>query len=68
MQTLVRLHPPHIVPVEQPVELLDAEREDGLLEVARPVEFIPLEALVPEDEAVALPEQQLDLVASRVDE
>ena len=54
MQRRVRLHAPHIVTIEQPVQLLDAEREHRFIGVPRPVKAMALEALVPDDEAVAL--------------
>src|SRR2546430_8010877 len=66
MQRLVRLHP-YIVAIEQAVELYTREREHRLPNT-RPVKAMPLESLVPENEAVALPHQDLELVASRVNE
>src|SRR5438067_5636725 len=66
MQCFVRLYP-HIVTIEQTVELYTREREHRLPNT-RPVKAMPLESLVPENEAVALPHQDLELVASRVDE
>src|SRR5205807_9153763 len=66
MQRLMRLHP-HIVAIEQAVELYTREREHRLPNT-RPVKAMPLESLVPENEAVALPHQDLELVASRVNE
>src|SRR5881227_2194182 len=66
MQCFVRLYP-HIVTIEQAVELYTREREHRLPNT-RPVKAMPLKSLVPENEAVALPHQDLELVASRVDE
>src|SRR5882762_6795328 len=66
MQRFMRLYP-HIVTIEQAVELYTREREHRLPNT-RPVKAMPLKALVPEDEAVALPHQDLELVTSRVDE
>src|SRR5882762_9478637 len=66
MQRFVRLHP-HVIPIEQAVELYTREREHRLPNT-RPVKAMSLESLVPENEAVALPHQDLQLVASCVDE
>src|SRR5947207_8134365 len=66
MQHLVRLHP-HVIPIEQAVELHTREREYRLPNT-RPVKAMPLKSLVPENEAVALPHQDLELVTSRVNE
>src|SRR5882672_7470253 len=66
MQRFVRLHP-HIVAIEQAVELCTREREHHLPNT-RPMKAMPLKSLVPKDEAVALPYQDLQLVTSRVDE
>src|SRR5947207_4712120 len=66
MQHLVRLHP-HVIPIEQAVELYTREREHRLANT-RPVKAMPLKSLVPENEAVALPHQDLELVTSRVNE
>ena len=62
------LHPPDVVTVEQPVELFTSYRHDILLRGPRPVELVPLETLVSDHKAVTLPYQQLQLVASGVDE
>src|SRR6266853_1305127 len=66
MQRFVRLHP-HVIPIEQAVELNTREREHRLPNT-RPVKAMPLKSLVPKNEAVALPHQDLELVTSRVDE
>src|SRR5882762_9927251 len=66
MQRLVRLHP-HIVAIEQAVQLYTGEREHRFPNT-RPVKAMSLESLVPENEAVALPHQDLELVTSRVNE
>src|SRR5205814_7934890 len=66
MQRLVRLHP-YVMPIEQAVELYTREREHRLANT-RPVKAMPLKSLVPENEAVALPHQDLELVTSRVNE
>src|SRR5437588_2594852 len=66
MQRFVRLHP-HVIPIEQAVELNTREREHRLPNT-RPVKAMPLKSLVPENEAVALPHQDLELVTSRIDE
>src|SRR5213080_221669 len=66
MQRLVRLHP-YVIPIEQAVELYTREREHRLANT-RPVKAMPLKSLVPENEAVALPQQDLELVTSRVNE
>src|SRR5438270_907903 len=66
MQRLMRLHP-HIVAIEQAVELYTREREHRLPNT-RPVKAMSLHSLVPENEAVALPHQDLELVTSRVNE
>jgi hypothetical protein len=47
MQHFVRLHAPHIVAIEQPVELLDGERQYILLDMPRPVKTMPLQTLLP---------------------
>jgi hypothetical protein len=57
---------PDIVTIEQPVKLLDTQRENALIEVPRSVKSMPLAALVPDDETIHLPQQQLELVTSRV--
>lgn len=62
MQCFVRFHPPYVVSVQQPVELLCGERDRGLLQVPRPVKFMPLQVFVPDDKAVLFPHQQLQLV------
>jgi|SRR5665213_622745 len=54
MQHLVPLHAPHIVAIEQPVELLDAEREVLLIGVARPMGTMAFQTLVPDDKPVTL--------------
>src|SRR2546429_2605377 len=66
MQRFVRRHP-HVIPIEQAVELYTREREHRLPNT-RPVKAMSLESLVPENEAVALPHQDLELVTSRVNE
>src|SRR5437764_13426844 len=66
MQRLVRLHP-YVIPIEQAVELYTRERQHRLSNTW-PVKAMSLESLVPENEAVALPHQDLELVTSRVDE
>src|SRR6266513_3704726 len=66
MQRFVRLHP-HVMPIEQAVELCTRKREHRLPNTW-PVKAMSLESLVPENEAVALPHQDLELVTSRVDE
>src|SRR6266480_2954184 len=66
MWCLVRLHP-HVIPIEQAVELCTRKREHRLPNTW-PVKAMSLESLVPENEAVALPHQDLELVTSRVDE
>jgi hypothetical protein len=55
---------PDIVTIEQPVKLLDTQRENALIEVPRSVKSMPLAAL--DDETIHLPQQQLELVTSRV--
>jgi hypothetical protein len=67
MQCFVRLHAPHIVPVQQPVELLTGECEYHIGTPAWPVKALLLQALVPDDEAVALPHQDLQLVTGSSD-
>src|SRR5947207_348435 len=66
MQHLVRLHP-HVIPIEQAVELHTREREYRLPNT-RPVKAMPLKSLVPENEAVALPARDRELVTSGVNE
>ena len=46
MQHFVRLHTPHIVAIQQPVELLTREREDWVSAAAWPMKALLLEALV----------------------
>src|ERR1700730_3070118 len=66
MQRLMRLHP-HIVPIEQAVELCTRKPQHRIPNT-RPVKAILFKSLVTENEAVALPHQDLELVMSRVDE
>src|SRR6516225_1895603 len=66
MSRLVRLHP-HVIAIDQTVELRTRECQH-LISNTRPVKAMSLEPLVPKDEAVALPHQDLELVPSRVDE
>lgn len=42
MQRFVRLHPPHIISVEQPVELLHGKRHHRLRQMPRPMKFVLL--------------------------
>jgi len=53
-----------VVALEQPVEFLAGETDDGPVQVPRPLEALPLQVLVPQTEAVALPVQALDRIAS----
>ena len=60
---------PQIEAFEQPLELLHRERAGGLARIGRrPGEALGFEPLVPEAEAVAVPVQRLELVATAVDE
>src|SRR3569833_2540427 len=60
------LHPPHVVAVQEPVQLLTAESHDFLLRAPGPVKLVPIETLVPDHKAVVLPFQQLEFVAPGV--
>src|SRR5215467_3561303 len=66
MQRLVRLHP-HVVAVDQTVELRTRKCQHRIPDT-RPVKAMTLKALVPENEAVALPHQNLELVTSGINE
>src|ERR1700677_2056567 len=68
MQRFVRLHAPDIIAIKQQVQLLHAQRDHRISAWAWPVKLLALEAFVPENEAVPFPQQQLELVASSVDE
>src|SRR5690606_18945242 len=68
MQRPMRLHPKYIVAIQQPVQLLAAQRYDCLARAMRPGELLTLQALVPDDETRGIPRQDLQLVALTVDE
>lgn len=53
MQVLMRFHLPHIVTIEQPLELLRAQRDRLRIEVARPGKLLPaFNHFVPDNEMV----------------
>ena len=56
----------HVDPVEQPVQLATRDGENPLLSRLGPGEPVPLEPLLPEDEAVALPHEEFYLVMPAV--
>ena len=64
----MRLQLGDIVAIQQPVQLLDAERDHGLLTRARPVETVLFQALLPQAEAVGLPVEYLDTVTAAIAE
>ena len=57
-----------ILTIEQSVEPLAGERTYRIGATARPAKSLLLESLVPDDEANALPHEELRLAAPRVDE
>lgn len=60
-------HGGQVVPIQEPVDLFSAEREDLFL-LFRPVEFLLRQHLIVEDEAVILPHQPLDTITVSVTE
>src|SRR5690606_19719181 len=56
-EPFVGLHPHHVETVQQPVQLLARERHHRPRLAARPVETVPLQALLPQAETVPLPVQ-----------
>jgi hypothetical protein len=60
-------HQADIIPIQQPVDLLSAERYD-LVAPPRPAEFFFSETFVIEHKTVVLPIQALDLVAAAIGE
>lgn len=58
----MRLKTHHVVAIQQPVQLLARQGDDLRVHLARPLEALPLQALLPQAEAVAFPVQDLDLV------
>jgi len=57
---------PQIEAFEQPAELLQTDGSGELVGVLWPDEFVALQALLPQAEAVAMPVQRLDLVARSI--
>src|ERR1035437_5886157 len=66
MQWLMRWMTPNIKTVEQPVELLCAQRDGVSTQLSRPAEAMLLQALVTEHEPVLPPRQNLDPIALAV--
>ena len=65
----MRPHLRDIVSFEQPAELLAGERHDRLLAASRPVKLLfAFDHLVPNHKTIAVPKQNLQLVASLADE
>src|ERR1017187_5751541 len=64
MQGFMRLHLPHIVALEQPVQLLRRQRNDFGIEVSRPRKSLAaLQHFVPHDEPIAVPPENLDAIS-----
>src|SRR5690554_230197 len=61
-------HGAEVIAIQKPVQLLARERDGVALQAVRPLEALPLQALVPDHEAITLPEQQLHLVTLAVAE
>src|SRR5690554_4106692 len=61
-------HGAEVIAIQEPIQLLAREGDRVALQPVRPLEALALQALVPDHEAVALPEQQLHLVALAVAE
>src|SRR5690554_4338728 len=61
-------HSAEVIAIQEPVQLLAREGDGVALQAVGPLEALPLQALVPDHEAVTLPEQQLHLVALAVAE
>jgi len=68
MQPLMWLQTHYIIAVQQPVQLLTGQRNHFTCNLARPLEARPLQALLPQTKAVALPVQDLYLVTLAVAE
>ena len=64
----MRLYREDIHAIEQPVELAARELDHLCVDIPRPRETILLELLLPEHEAVALPEQELYVIAPAIAE
>lgn len=58
----------HIVAVQQPVQLLTRQGDHSIFNIPRPLKARPLQALLPQTEAVAFPVQDLELVVPAVAE
>src|SRR5690606_13569767 len=67
-EPLVRPHPQHVESVQQPVQLLPAQRHHRPRQPARPVKAMLLKALVPQAKTVSLPVQDPHPVARTVAE
>jgi hypothetical protein len=63
MQLFMRFHTHHLVAIQQPVQLLTGQRNHITFNFAGPFEARPLQPLLPQTKAVALPVQDLDLCA-----
>ena len=59
----MRLHEHHIITIQQPVQLLTGQHNHLTANPVRPFEARSLEALQPQEEAVAYPVLDLDFVA-----
>ena len=55
MQPFMRLYTHDIIAIQQPVQLLAGQGDHLIVNRARPFEAGPLQALLPQAEAVALP-------------
>src|SRR5271157_5587890 len=65
----MRFHLPHIVAIEQPLQLLGRHRDRLLRQVPRPRKLlIPFDDFVPNYKSIAVPPQRLDAVASFANE
>jgi len=68
VQSFVCLHAQDIVTIQQPVQLLTSQAYDLIECLAGPFKPVPLQALLPQAKAIALPVQDLDLVTLAVAE
>ena len=64
----MRLHAHYIIAIQQPVQLLPGQGDHLIVNLPRPFEASSFQTLLPQAKAVALPVQDLDLVALAVAE
>ena len=68
VQPFMCLHTHHIIPVEQPVQLLTRQRDDRVQCLAGPFKLRPFQGFLPQAVTVAFPVQDFDLVTLAVTE